>query len=256
MTIAAGLPSSWGMTAKLLLSTLASLACFGSAAACVPAGEDCQDVGLFGECADGRDYSQPSPPRSLGAYLGDGARCPGQNYRCSVAVSGTDTIAVGGNSANNLEVATSADFTLTALPTPPVQPLAFSLRAPDTESRGVLQISSSNMEPVREELLAHAVYDVSIVAADGPNLYSRENTAIPTSASRFVVALWSNQDSGQNPPFEPSRLVDTSLRSDSPLVEQLYWDTFTISAAPGIHELAFTSDSMGSFVLEVEVVNN
>ena len=35
------------------------------------------------------------------------------------------------------------------------------------------------------------------------------------------MALWSNQDSGQNPPFEPSRLIDTTLQSQSAYVQPL-----------------------------------
>ena len=249
-------PSFKGMSPNVLiptLSTLSILTCLGSAA-CLEADEDCQEVTLLGGCADGSGgYSQPSPPRSLGAYLGDGENCPGQGYRCSIALAGSDTLAVGANGASNLELSVSPGFALAALPSAPVQPLAFRLRAPNNETRGNLQLASSNMPTVSEEIGAQAVYDVSVVAASGPNRYSRDNAAVPASAPRFVVALWSNEDSGQNPPYEPSRLIDTTLRSESSFVEQLAWDTFTISAAPGIHELAVASDSMGTFTLAVEV---
>lgn len=131
---------------------------------------------------------------------------------------------------------------------------AYTVHAPEVERRGALVLAAYSSQTEEEELVAHDVYDVSITPSWGGIRYSGSDYQVSASNPRFVLALWSDEDSGLYRTYEPSRLIDTSLRSTSAGITQLAWDTFQIDASPGVHAIDFTSGSLGTITVEIEVV--
>lgn len=248
VTIQLGRPSYQRMR---LLATIAVTGSLLAISACL-APEDCPGDYANGVCFDG-DYGLPtSTPRIEFARLGDGNSCGLEG--CSTAVAGTNTVVVTtGGMAMEADATNGFTVTKTSLVEGPYQ--VYDLRAPPTEAQANFGIWSQKTGTIAVEIASYAIYDISIVAPTWGNSYSQDFYEVPTTNPRFVVALWSRENSASfNNEYEPSRIIDTTLHSPNTNLTQLAWDTFEISAGPGLYTVELESDALGTVELRVQVV--
>lgn len=172
----------------------------------------------------------------------------GNCYRCPVAVGGSTLVKVKNGSATGVQVRQSSpSFELVVDPSAAgFTEYVLTATAPATTT---LIASSLNFSELHEDIAAHAVDRVRLVAGDGGTHHPLGSEVVwHTSSKQAAIAIEA---------ADGSRLVDISLElmaASSDAIELTAWDTLALPTAAGRHHVLVRAHAFGQRQFPFEVV--